>query len=253
MSGRSRSNETRSSATFKGGSFFHLDVTNFDRLPEVVAGADAVVHLAALPGPHGFPPEEVFRNNVLGTYRVVQACRQLDVHKVVLASGINAIGLTFNVRMPRLDYLPLDKKHPARPEDAYSLSKLVGEQVADAATRLEPQLSVASLRLHGVVFPDRRASPRFPEAAAGMRDLWGYVDIRDAVAAFLRALEASFSGHEVFFICARDTGAAVPTAEPLACYYPRVPLRRPLGQYEGLFEIGKAARLLGWTPQHSWR
>ena len=155
---------------------------------------------------------------------VVEACRRLGIRKVVIASSVNAVGLAFNKGMPRLDYLPLDEAHPARPEDAYSLSKLVGEEVADAASRLEPAMSIASLRFHGVVFPERYRYPLYPDAAAGARSLWGYVDIRDAVAACLKALDASFTGHEVFFICASDTGIAMPTPELLERYFPGVPL-----------------------------
>lgn len=153
----------------------------------------------------------------------------------------------------RRKYLPLDEAHPARPEEAYSLSKLVGEEIADAAARLEPSVSIASLRLHRVVFPGEHKWPLYPDPAGGAKSLWGYVDIRDVVAACLKALEAPFRGHEVFFICARDTGTDVPTRDLLERFFPNVPLRRSLSPHEGLFDVAKAARVLGWEPRHSWR
>jgi nucleoside-diphosphate-sugar epimerase len=32
-----------------------------------------------------------------------------------------------------------------------------------------------------------------------------------------------------------------------------VPLRKELRGHEGLFDLSKAKRLLGWQPRHSWR
>src|SRR5215510_6513840 len=46
------------------------DLTDFGQALEVLAGADAVVHLAAIPAPEIRPPAETFRNNAISTYNV---------------------------------------------------------------------------------------------------------------------------------------------------------------------------------------
>ena len=35
--------------------------------------------------------------------------------------------------------------------------------------------------------------------------------------------------------------------------FPDVPLRKTVGPHETLLSIGKARRMLGYEPQHSWR
>jgi len=236
--------------------FVCVDITDFLQVVNNIKGADAVVHLAAIPSPWRDMPQEVMRVNVMGTYNVLEACRQLGIQKVVVASSINAVGLSYNRERPRLDYLPIDEKHPARPEDCYSLSKWLGEQMADAIVRLAPEMTIVSLRFHGVVSPEWyqrwREHPR-RELPGDFKGLWGYVDIRDAVDAVLKALSVSWTGHEAFFICAADISWDVPTMELVRAVYPDVPLKRGLQDFEGLFDLSKARELLGWQPRFSWR
>lgn len=240
----------------KSADFVCADVTNFAQVINNLKSADAVVHLAAIIGPRFGMPHEVMRVNVMGTYNVLEACRQLGIHKVVVASSINAIGLSYNKERPRLDYLPVDESHPARPEDCYSLSKWLGEQIADAMVRLEPNMTIVSLRFHGVTSPEwyeRWRQHPSRDILGNFKGLWGYVDIRDVVEAVLKSLAVTWKGHEAFFICAADTSSAVPTMELVNAVYPDVPLKRELQGHEGLFDLSKAKRLLGWEPKHSWR
>ncbi len=240
----------------KEWNFVCADVTDFTQVINNLKGADAVVHLAAIPGPWRNMPQEVMRVNVMGTYNVLEACRQLGIQKVVVASSINAIGLSYNKERPRLDYLPVDENHPARPEDCYSLSKWLGEQIADAMARLGPNMTIVSLRFHGVISPEWYARWRQyarKDIPGDFKGLWGYVDIRDVVDAVLKSLAVTWKGHEAFFICAADTSWDVPTMELVKAVYPDVPLKRELGEFEGLFDLTKAARLLNWQPKHSWR
>ena len=53
------------------------DLTDLGQCHEVVAGADAVVHLAAVPAPDIRPAGETFRNNAMSTYNVFAAARAM--------------------------------------------------------------------------------------------------------------------------------------------------------------------------------
>ncbi|MGH8964276.1 MAG: NAD-dependent epimerase/dehydratase family protein, partial [Actinomycetes bacterium] len=86
------------------------------------------------------------------------------------------------------------------------------------------------------------------------RDLLGsYVDARDAALAVSLALEKGAPGFEVYAIAASDTGLTIPSAELAAAWFPGVPVRKELGEFETLLSIDKAAERLGYAPRHLWR
>src|SRR3954453_10122677 len=133
------------------------DLADFGQALEALAGvderpsADAVVHLAAIPAPELFPNAEVFRVNTLSTHHVFEAARRLGIKNVVWASSETVLGLPFDTPPP---YMPIDEGSPARPESAYSLSKLVGETMAEQFCRWDPELKILGLRFSNVMEPD---------------------------------------------------------------------------------------------------
>ena len=66
--------------------FFKIDLENMAQVSELLAamdfehsrGVDAIVHLAAIPGPGSAPNETVFRVNSVSTYNVFEAARRLE-------------------------------------------------------------------------------------------------------------------------------------------------------------------------------
>ncbi|MEQ4204778.1 NAD(P)-dependent oxidoreductase [Actinopolymorpha sp. B17G11] len=229
-----------------------LDVTDLEAFTAQIDRCDALIHLAAIPSPWGRQAADVHANNVLGSYHAFLAAAEVGIRRVAWASSINAIGGYYS-RAPRFDYFPVDEDHPSYAEDAYSLSKWLGEQQADAMARLHPDLSIASIRLHGARAEHPRIRPRAEEEPTEdrlrteARHLWGWVDIHAVARAFLSALTADFTGHEAFFVVAPTTTTSVPSAELRSRFYPDVPLRRSLEGHAGFYDCGKAAKLLGWT------
>jgi nucleoside-diphosphate-sugar epimerase len=114
----------------------------------------------------------------------------VGVRRVCLASSINAIGGRFS-RWPRYDYFPVDEEHPAYPEDPYSLSKWIGEQQADSFARRYDGMTIASLRLHGVVASRAETLPWIdtPDKVAE-KQLWGYTGRAASARAFVLAVTA---------------------------------------------------------------
>ena len=234
------------------------DLTDFGQTLEVLAGvderpaADAVVHLAAIPAPGLVPNAEVFRTNTLSTYNVFEAARRLGIKNVVWASSETVLGLPFDTPPP---YIPVDERYPGRPETAYSLSKLVGETMAEQFCRWDPELKMIGLRFSNVMEPeDYRAFPGFDADASQRKwNLWAYIDGRDGAQAIRKALEADRTGAEVFIIANADTVMSRPNAELAAEVFPDVPLAADVGPNETLLSIDKARQLLGYEPRHSWR
>src|SRR6185437_12643544 len=239
--------------------FVRADLTDMGQAMEVLhqvddryQGVDAVVHLGAVPAPGMVPGAELFRNNTISTYNVFAAARQLGVRNVVWASSETVLGLPFDTPPP---YVPIDEEYPPRPESAYSLSKVMGEEMARQFCRWDPQLKIIGLRFSNVMLTSDYAEfPGFDQDPARRKwNLWSYIDARDGAQAVRKALEVPLTGAEVFIIASPDTVLSRPITELVAEFYPGVPWHRELGPHESAFSIDKARRLLGYDPQHSWR
>lgn len=216
------------------------------------AGLDAVVHLAAIPGPGVATNPATFANNVVATYNVFAAARAAGIRTVVWASSETLLGLPFQAPPP---YLPVDEEYAARPETTYALGKHLDEQMAAQFCRWDPTLMMIGLRFSNVMEPAEYAA--FPGFESDHRlrawNLWSYIDARDGAQAVRLALGYERPGLEVFIIANADTVMSTPTAELIRSVYPDVPVTRELGTHETLLSIEKARRLLGYQPRFSWR
>jgi nucleoside-diphosphate-sugar epimerase len=228
------------------------DLTDLGLTIDALKGADAVVHLAAIPAPNVLPDEATFRINTMSTYNVFSAAVTLGLERVVWASSETLIGLPFHREQPR--YAPIDEAHPRLPESHYALSKLMGEDMAGQFSRWSG-LPIVGLRFSNIMEPaDYRRFPGF-SADPHLRswNLWGYVDARDVAQASRRALEADVAGADNFLIAAADTCMPTSSARLMAEVFPDVEVRTELGEFETLLSIDKARSVLGYEPDHSWR
>jgi len=236
-----------------------IDFTDFGQTYEALTNidarhdqVDALVHLAAIPGPGVAGNAATFANNVTTSYNVFAAARAAGITNVVWASSETLLGLPFDTPPP---YLPVDEEYPARPETTYSLGKLLDEQMAAQFCRWNPELKMIGLRFSNVMEPSDYADfPSF-DADPLLRswNLWSYIDSRDGAQAVRLALEYQATGAEVFIIANADTVMTQPTASLAAQVYPGVPVRRTLAANETLLSIEKARRILGYEPRHTWR
>ncbi|MEZ0067338.1 nucleoside-diphosphate-sugar epimerase [Streptacidiphilus sp. MAP12-20] len=239
--------------------FVRVDLGDYGQTVEALTavddrhrGLDAVVHLAAIPAPGLTTNAATFRNNVPATYNVFAAARQAGIRNVVWASSETVLGLPFETPPP---YLPADEEYPPSPESTYSLGKVLEEQMAAQFCRWDPELKMIGLRFSNVMeVADYAAFPSFESDIDRRRwNLWSYIDARDGAQAVRKALEYTATGMDVFLIASPDTVMTRPTKDLITAAYPDLPLRREIEGNESLFSIDKARRLLGFTPEHSWR
>ncbi|RAP78527.1 NAD-dependent epimerase/dehydratase family protein [Paenibacillus montanisoli] len=232
-----------------------VDLTDLGEVYGVLAGADAVVHLAAIPVAYSHPNEVTFRNNVMSTYNVLEAAAGLGIRKAVIASSESSYGLVFAMERFSPLYVPVDEEHPQLPQDSYGLSKVVNEQTADMFHR-RTGMQIVSFRLGNVIAPD--AYSRFPQfihdPAERDRILWSYIDARDAAVAFQLAIEADGLGSVALNLAADDTSMDIASRDLIAARYPDVTdFRQPFQGNETFLSNEKAKRLLNWQPKHAWR
>jgi nucleoside-diphosphate-sugar epimerase len=227
------------------------DLVDYGQAVDALRGAKAVVHLAAIPAPGLRPDELTFRINTLSTYNVFAAAPLLGLERVVYASSETVLGLPFEREQP--SYAPIDEEHPPLPNFAYALAKLLSEEMARQFHRWTG-IPYVGLRFSNVM--ERHDYERFPgfwdDPTLRKWNLWGYVDARDVAQSCRLALNADV-GAEALIVAAADTCMTRSSRDLMAEVYPNVPIRAELGEHETLLSIGKARRLLGYEPQHSWR
>jgi nucleoside-diphosphate-sugar epimerase len=216
---------------------------------------DAVVHFAAIPRIMITPDNEVFRINALGTYNVIEAAVKLGIKKIIVASSETTYGLVFANEPKDPTHFPLDEEYDVDPMDSYALSKIVNEKTARAFA-LRSGFDIYALRIGNVIepheyknyIPQWRADPAFRKRIA-----WSYIDARDLGQITDLAIAKDGLGYQVFNAVNDDTSSDLPTQELLDRYYPGVPVKGELGEYETLLSNRKVKKVLGFKEQHNWR
>lgn len=231
------------------------DLTNLGEVYGVLAGADAVVHLAAIPVAYSHPNEVTFQNNVMSTYNILEAAGNLGIKKAVISSSESSYGICFSKQGLTPQYVPIDEDHPQMPEESYGLSKIVNEKTADMIYQRKG-VQVVSMRLGNVISPEMYKNfPNFihdPEQRKTI--LWSYIDTRDAATAFRLAVETDGLGSVALNIAADDTSMNIESKQLMETCFPTVKdFRKDLSGFETLLNNEKAKKLLNWKPIHKWR
>jgi len=242
------------SAADRENGMLRADLTDYGQAVEVLAAADAVVHLANIPAPGLSTPAVTFNTNMTMNFNVFQAAAARKLDRVVWASSETTLGLPFDVP-PR--YAPVDEEHYPVPTSTYALSKVASETIAGHLAQWSG-IGFVALRFSNIMAPDwyQEFPSYWPDPHARKWNLWGYIDQRDVAASCRLALQASaeaVKGNPAFIIAAADTVMNRPSAELLAEVYPDVPLTRDVGEFGTLLAIDRAREVLGFEPAHSWR
>ena len=236
------------------------DLVTVPDLADRVAAVDYVFHLAAQVG-NVRSLSETGRDaatNVLGTVRLLTACRGTALRKLVYSSSSATFG--------EARRLPIDEDHPQAPESFYALSKLTAERYATLAAGLwgVPAVSLRYFNVFGLPMEDSEytgvISIFFNRLRAGeplvvygdgaqFRD---FVHVRDVVQANLRAALHGAPGG-VYNIGTGVTTSVRQLAEAMQEVTGRGGeiLYRPAraGEVrESVAEIAKARRELGYAP-----
>ena len=108
---------------------FTGDVRDPNGVRTAINGCDVVFHLAALIAiPYSYhSPDSYVDTNVKGTLNVLQACRDLNVEKLLVTSTSEVYGTA--------QYVPIDEKHPKQGQSPYSASKIGADFMSDSFYR----------------------------------------------------------------------------------------------------------------------
>lgn len=241
-----------------GFSFQEVDVRSRSSLDPVLAGADAVVHLAARAG-----VRSSFRDagrysdiNVTGTAVVLEAASALAVPRVIFASSSSVYGQAGTTPFREGD-------EPRAPLSPYASTKAVGEMLCrNFAPRFS---SVTVLRLFTVYGPRQRpdlAIHKFANRIVNrqsipvygtMQSFRDYTYVEDTVSAVAAALEVD----QPWLVLNVGSGRPITLAQmigtlesALGSSAQRVELDSPPGDTFGTWaDISRAEHLLGYRPR----
>ncbi len=280
----------------RGFPFVKADLCVIGDVMKAIAMAqpDVIVHLGAIPfntelqppyedrsgkGPSqdgvrsswSQPEDNTMRINTMGMFYLLDAARRMGVKNVIAATSYFSYGLGFRLSGEPFvpEYLPVDESHPCWPEDTYSLSKYLGEEIMKAFSRAYGMNTVA-MRLMGVYYHNVERSRAMYDLGQGQSyaekekdggvitgNTYQYVDARD-IAVFtglaIDKLGKLPNKYEAFNVI---TDVRFNVADTKEFYEKRFPsLKDMLGNLrdgEGLLSIRKAEELLGYKPQYSWK
>ena len=219
-----------------------------DRVEEPVTG---IVHMGAIAAPGQALDHVIFDTNMSSTYNVFEAARRLKIRNVVWASSETVYGIPYPEGPV---YAPVDEDVEL-PQTSYSLSKLMGEKLAEQYALWDPETKIIGLRFSNVQEPQDYAHFAGYQDDARKRhwNLWTYIDARDAAQSIRLSLESKLKGAHVFGIANTNSLMRRSNDELLDEVFPGTPRKRPLQPNESLISIEKAQRVLGYKPQYDWK
>lgn len=251
----------------KGLDFIQADLHN-PALPDLIREerVDTVCHLTF--AEHNRPTEADFEQNVMATMKLLGACAEVGVRKVVLKSST----MVYGAHPTNSAFLPED--HPLHGHKSYGyLRDLVEiEAFCNGLLRQAPQLQLTLLRFAHIVGP-RMSTPmtrflREEEALVllGFDPMMQVIHENDVVGALVHAVVNDVPG--VFNIAAEGLmplwklmglagKLAVPLAHPLAyastaLLGPRyAPMELDYLRYPCVGDLRRMRTVFGYTPQYN--
>lgn len=240
--------------------YHELDITNYESIAPVIAGAIYVFHEAALPRVQFSieHPLETMAVNVNGTANVLRAANVGGVKRVVCASSGSVYG--------DQPVMPLVETMQPTPKSPYGLHKSMLEQLCKLWSEVYQQETVA-LRYFNVYGP--RMDPNGAYALAIAKfikqrqegkpiTIWGdgshsrdFTHVRDVVRANLLAATSDKVGNgDVINIGAGKNKTVLELATLIGG--PVVHEEERLEPKDALADNKKAKELLGWEPQENF-
>ena len=182
------------------------------------------------------------------------AATKLGIRKVIIASSETTYGIVFAHGHRDPEYFPLDEEYPVKPMDSYATSKICNERTAEAFA-LRTGTDIYALRIGNVIEPDEYAlfPGFFAKPDFRKRIAWSYIDARDLGEIVRLGVETDGLGYQVFNAVNDHSSSDLPTAELLRRYYPNVPVRGEMGEFESLLSNKKTREMLGFRENHNWR
>jgi UDP-glucose 4-epimerase len=239
--------------------FHNKDLRNLNEIKPVIAGAEYVFHLAALPRVQFSieHPVETHDSNVNATLNVLVAAAEAKVKKVVYSASSSAYG-----DQPTM---PLKEGMREGPKSPYGLHKFIGELYCRVWSSVYglPTVSLRYFNVYGprqsdegayalviAKFLKMRAEGNPMTITGDGKQTRDFTHVRDVVRANILAAESRKVGKgEVINIGAGKNYSVNQIAEIIGGPVEHIPAR--LEPHDTLADNSLAKELLGWAPQEN--
>jgi UDP-glucose 4-epimerase len=181
-----------------------------DGWQQSLAGATRVFHLAADPDVRqsAITPDSQVRNNIMGTYRVLEAMRTRGAGEIAFTSTSTVYGEATVIPTPE-DYTPLE------PVSVYGASKLASEAMISSYCHSFGMKAcvyrfaniIGARSGHGVItdfIRKLREDPKVLEILGDGRQSKSYLEVGECVKAMLFAVDHAKARYNVFNIGSED-------------------------------------------------
>ncbi|WP_456369668.1 NAD-dependent epimerase/dehydratase family protein [Geoglobus sp.] len=239
------------------------DLRNHEDALSAVKGVEEVWHIAANPDVRvsSQKPDEIYENNILATWNLLEAARREGVERIVFTSTSTVYGET--------DVIPTPEDHPTVPISVYGASKVAGEALIASYCHTYDMKSwifrfanvIGRRSRHGVIYDFMMKLKRNPtelEILGNGEQNKSYIYIDDCISAMFHAIERSDEAVNIFNIGSEDQIKVRKIAEIVCEEMGLSPRFRFTGGDRGwkgdvpvmLLSIEKLKEL-GWRPRYS--
>ncbi len=166
-----------------------------DDIEEYLRGAEEVWHIAANPDVRigAEKPDEIYANNILATYRLLEAMRKAMVGRVIFTSTSTVYG--------EADVIPTPEDYPTHPISLYGASKLACEALIESYCHTFDMQAwiyrfanvIGKRSTHGVIYDfimKLKKNPNELEILGNGEQNKSYIYISDCIDAMFAGLKA---------------------------------------------------------------
>ncbi len=233
-----------------------------ENIVDHIKDAEEVWHIAANPDVRigAGNPDEIYRNNVLATYRLLEAMRRVSVSRIIFTSTSTVYG--------EAKLIPTPEDYPTHPISIYGASKLACEALIESYCHTFDMQAwiyrfanvIGRRSTHGVIYDfmmKLRRNPKELEILGNGEQNKSYIYISDCVDAMFAGLKAN-ERVNIFNIGSEDQVKVRRIAEIVCEELDLNPKFRFTGGDRGwkgdvpvmLLSIEKLKRI-GWRPKYS--
>ncbi len=239
-----------------------VDIREAEKVLEIIRKADIMFHLAAIPDHHSCEKNKdlAFEVNVLGTFKLFYYFNKYGSSKGYSSTSKRIVFSSTAHLYGNPEYIPIDEKHPVKIYNYYTLTKRLGEELAEFYNGLGTPVVI--LRFFNVYGPRQRIQFFIPSVICQALNkntvhIWSdkptrdFIYVEDAVEAMIRAMDTDYLGKPINIGSGVESQVGI-IAKEIARHFNAEVISKNIkvtGPSRLKADISLARKVLGWNPR----